>query len=46
LSQVTALAETAPQWTVRPTPGSSAILGSWTGILDGATRSFSGVAAA
>jgi pimeloyl-ACP methyl ester carboxylesterase len=46
LSQVTALAETAPGWTVRPTPGSSAILGSWTGILDGAARSFPGVAAA
>jgi hypothetical protein len=46
LSQVAALADAAPGWTVRPTPGSSAVLGSWTGILDGAARSFSAVAAA
>jgi hypothetical protein len=46
LSDVAALADTAPGWTVRPTSGSSAILGSWTGILDGAARSFPGVAAA
>jgi hypothetical protein len=46
LSAVTALADAAPGWTVRPTPGSSAVLGSWTGILDGAARSFPGVAAA
>ena len=46
LSQVTTLADAAPGWTVRSTPGSSAVLGSWTAILDGAARSFPGVAAA
>jgi len=46
LSQVTALADAAPGWTVRPTPGSSAVLGSWPAILDVAAHSFPGVAAA
>lgn len=46
LEQVRALADGVPGWTVHPTAGSSAILGSWTHILDGATQSFPGVAAA
>ena len=46
LHAVQAFADDQPGWTVRPTAGSSAILGAWTGILGGAAQSFPGVAAA
>ena len=46
LPAVEELAENLPGWTVRPTAGSSAILGDWTEILISAAQSFPGVAAA
>lgn len=46
LEAVQTFAKGLPRWQVRPTTGSSAILGAWTGILSGAAQSFPGVAAA
>ena len=46
LRAVQEFADDQSGWTVRPTAGSSAILGAWTGILAGAAQSFPGVAVA
>jgi pimeloyl-ACP methyl ester carboxylesterase len=46
LAAVLAFADPLPRWTVHPATGSSAVLGSWTGILGAAAQSFPGVAAA
>jgi pimeloyl-ACP methyl ester carboxylesterase len=46
LSEVQAFASDLPNWTVKPAPGSSAVLGAWTEILAAAATSFPGVAAA
>jgi pimeloyl-ACP methyl ester carboxylesterase len=45
LTDVQSFAENRSGWSVNPAPGSSAILGAWTGILGSAARSFPGVAA-
>lgn len=42
LAAVQAFADGLPRWTVRPAAGSSAVLGSWTQILDVASRGFLG----
>jgi pimeloyl-ACP methyl ester carboxylesterase len=42
LAAVQAFAADLPGWTVRPTPGSSAVLGAWTDILDVAAKAFLG----
>jgi pimeloyl-ACP methyl ester carboxylesterase len=44
LAQVQEFAADRPGWTVHPAPGSSAVLGAWTAILDVTSRRFLGAA--